>query len=237
MFLFQIASRKTGLTVEERMGKRGKLTTSEMMEAGELPDIILAGTCNYVSLVPQDGRFSIRNDRRDALRAWAIDQGLDVFEVQVDVETHGREYNWELDGPQEKRARKLAKLRVYQILPDAISVISHIEVLADVIAMRRSILWLPNGNFFIPQGLGECKTIRENAKLLVQVGPVYYSHLELYANAGRQIRNELSRFLDEIQESIRVHFGDFDWHDYLTIYEGDEVGLHQLIIEILGEPK
>ncbi|HZM24741.1 MAG TPA: hypothetical protein VFC02_23530, partial [Anaerolineales bacterium] len=92
--------------------QKSLLITSEMMEAGEMPLLFVGGASNI-----QSPSGPVRNPGRDTLARWLDHQGWSYFDPQIHPSTHGRDYIWGIDGPQEKRARELAKLRVYEINP------------------------------------------------------------------------------------------------------------------------
>lgn len=175
------------------------LVTSEMMQAGEMPLLFTGGACNI-----QSPTGPIRNPGRDPLAAWLDAQEWSYFDPQIHPTTHGRDYIWGLDGPQEKKARELAKLRVYEITPFTISAVSIMEVLDDARRGRTSIVWFNNGRIFTPQGLGDRSELRNNHALREQIGEIAYWHLDAYLNAGRHIRVELPKMLDDCMAIVFV---------------------------------
>lgn len=182
-----------------------KVTTSEMMLTGVMPEIVLAGACN---LIAPDGS-TVRNTGRDGIGEWLSEREISFFEVQIHPDTHaGRGYDYTLDGPAEKKARRGAKIRVYEIRPEAISGVTFLEILDDKANGRTSIVWF-NGAGFEPEGLGNRKAIKANEELKNRVGPLIHAHLEAYANSGGQMRAELQQFIEDAP-TITVVTGDED---------------------------
>lgn len=166
------------------------LVTSEMMNEGVHPRLFTGGACNI-----QAPNGPVRNPGRDRLALWLAEQGYSYFDPQIHPTTHGRDYRWELDGPNEKLARESAHLRVYEITATTIAAISMMEIMDDARHGRQSIIWFHGGRTFSPIGLGTRDELRDNSFLRQQVGDLAYSHLMAYVNAGRLLRNELAIML------------------------------------------
>jgi hypothetical protein len=162
------------------------LITSEMMQAGQHPVLFTGGACNIQT---NDG--PMRNEGRDPLAAWLDSQGWTYFDPQIHPSTHGREYEWAIDAPQEKIAREQAKIRVYEITSATIAAVTMFEIMDDARNNRSSIVWFNNGRDFSPPGLGNRDTLRQNSALREQIGDMAFSHLDAYLNAGRILRKEL----------------------------------------------
>ena len=177
-----------------------ELLTSEMMADGALPRVFTGGACNI-----QAPEGAIRNPGRDPLHAWLDEGGTSYFDPQIHPETHGRDYIWGIDGPQEKRAREDAELRVYEITATTISAVSMLEIMDDARRGRRSIVWFNEGKVFAPIGLGDRDEIKSNGELEGRVGRMVHSHLVAYVNAGRQLRNELPLMLVDCPHIVFVN--------------------------------
>jgi hypothetical protein len=175
------------------------LVTSEMMQTGDKPLLFTGGACNI-----QDINGPIRNPGRDPLAAWLDEQGWPYFEAQIHPTTHGRDYVWGIDGPQEKIAREQAALRVYEITSTTIAAITMMEIMDDARRERKSIVWFNEGKTFAPIGLGDRDALQKNEALRRQVGETVYSHLMAYIKAGNQIRNELPLMLTDCPSIIFV---------------------------------
>ena len=177
-----------------------KLVTSEMMQQGEEPLLFTGGACNI-----QGPTGPTRNPGRDPLARWLDEQGWSYFDPQIHPSTHGRDYIWGIDGPQEKKAREHARLRVYEITASTIGSVSMLEIMDDARRGRTSIVWFNGGKSFAPVGLGDRDQLRGNEPLRQQVGDMVYSHLLAYVDAGRHLRNELVSMLADCPYIVFVN--------------------------------
>jgi hypothetical protein len=180
------------------------LVTSEMMQNGTKPLLFTGGTCNI-----QTEKGVERNSGRDELANWLDKQGWSFFDPQIHPITHGREYIWSIDGHQEKRAREMAKLRVYEITSTTIASMTMLEIMDDARLNRTSIVWFNDGGLgFSPIGLGNKDQLLQNNELKQRVGDLVFSHLLAYVNAGRQTRMELQVMLADCQSVVFVNSFD-----------------------------
>ena len=189
-------------------GKEGgkpdsKLVTSEMMADGVEPQLFTGGACNI-----QDYSGPIRNPGRDPLHTWLDEQGVSYFDPQIHPTTHGRDYIWGIDGPQEKKAREQADLRVYEITSTTISTVTMLEIMDDARRGMRSLVWFNDGKTFAPIGLGDRDDLKANDELQKRVGKMVFSHLLAYVNAGRQLRNEISLMVADCTNIVIVNSFD-----------------------------
>lgn len=176
---------------------KSMLVTSEMMQAGIAPLLFTGGASNI-----QGPSGPIRNPGRDPLAKWLDEKGWSYFDPQIHPSTHGRDYIWGIDGPQEKKAREKAKLRVYEITATTIAAVTMLEIMDDARRGRKSIVWFNGGKTFAPIGLGDRDEIKKNEELRQEVGEMVYSHLVAYVNAGRQLRYELMLMLADCPHII-----------------------------------
>jgi hypothetical protein len=180
------------------------LVTSEMMQEGIKPLLFTGGACNI-----QTEKGSERNPGRDGLANWLDEKEWSYFDPQIHPVTHGREYIWGIDSPQEKRAREMAKLRIYEITPTTIASMTMLEIMDDARLNRTSIVWFNDGGIqFSPLGLGSKDDLLKNNQLKQHVGELIFSHLLAYVNAGRQTRIELQMMLADCQSVVFVNSFD-----------------------------
>lgn len=170
-----------------------------MMENGDMPLLFTGGACNIQGLNGPE-----RNPGRDPLARWLDDRNYGYFDPQIHPETHGREYIWGIDGPQEKIAREQAQLRVYEITDTTIAAVTMLEIADDARHGRESIVWFNRGKNFAPIGLGTVDELNKNLTLKAQVGSMAYSHLLAYIKAGVHLRNELPLFLSDCHHIVFV---------------------------------
>ncbi|MCG3208245.1 MAG: hypothetical protein FOGNACKC_01848 [Anaerolineae bacterium] len=179
------------------------LVTSEMMQAGANPQLFTGGACNIQGVNGPE-----RNPGRDPLAHWLDEMGWSYFDPQIHPSTHGRDYIWGIDGPQEKKARQQAKIRIYEITSTTIAAVTTLEIMDDARVGRRSIVWYNGGRSFAPIGLGDRDQLKNNNALRHQVGETVYHHLVAYVNAGRQIRYELPLMLADCPHIVFVYSFD-----------------------------
>ena len=179
------------------------LITSEMMKTGSKALLFTGGACNI-----QGAEGPIRNPGRDRLATWLDHRGWSYYDPQIHPDTHGREYIWGIDGPQEKKAREEAKIRIYELTSKTISAVTMLEIMDDARRDRSSIVWFNGGRSFVPIGLGHRDELQTNQTLRESVGETIYGHLLAYVKAGHQLRNELALMLADCEQIIFVN--DFD---------------------------
>ena len=178
---------------------KSMLVTSEMMQDGMRPVLFIGGAANI-----QSTTGPIRNPGRDPLAHWLDGQGWLYFDPQIHPSTHGREYQWEIDAPQEKKAREEAQLRVYEVIGTTIGAVTMLEIMDDARRGRRSIVWFNDGEAFAPLGLGSRKDLKHNQAFRQAVGDTAYFHLLAYLDAGSHIRRELPLMLADCSSIVFV---------------------------------
>lgn len=182
---------------------RVMLVTSEMMQTGIKPQLFTGGACNI-----QGPHGPERNPGRDPLARWLDQHRWSYYDPQIHPSTHGRDYIWGIDGPQEKKAREQAKLRVYEITATTIAAVTMLEIMDDARVGRKSLVWYNDGKTFAPIGLGDRDEIKNNHTLRQKVGEMVFHHLVAYVNAGRQLRYEIPLLLADCPHIVFVYSFD-----------------------------
>lgn len=100
--------------------------------------IFSGGMCNYIG---EDGTLQ-RNPLRDALNRKVRAHKNTVFDPQIDEISHGRAYNYAVDGPAEQKAREDSDVLLYQIGSETMGGVTMLEIIRDVTLGRKVILWL-----------------------------------------------------------------------------------------------
>lgn len=151
--------------------------------------LFLGGMCNVANA---SGEL-VRNPNRDALGAKLRDAGYDVFDPQIDVFSHGREYDYDIDGPAEQAARAAAEVTLYEIGEGTLGGVTMLEVLNDVDKGRKVIVWF-SGSFdergrpvFAPAGF-KPESITD---------PATKRQLGEYMKQGTTMRSNLVAFLKD----------------------------------------
>jgi hypothetical protein len=166
-------------------------------------DVFLGGAS---SISTKDG--PIRNPGRDRLWQWLSDAGLTYFDPQIHLTTHKRDYDQKIDGPKEKLARRIAKLRVYEIIPETMAPITFFELLDDVRKRRRSIAWIHGPFRYIPTGTGSIDDLKQNTALQKSVDPAIYYQLMEGVKGGNRMRDELPQMIGRSKHSTFVEADD-----------------------------
>lgn len=172
-------------------------------EAGNTK-LFSGGACNVIRL----GKI-VRNTGRDELNAWLSAKGIYFFDPQIHPDTHGRDYEWEIDGPAEQTARSVAQVTLYELRSDTMCAVTCEEILVDAYSGKRLIIWLngdkdSKGNLlFSPDGIESF------------LPPVAEAYLKDYIGAGNKLRKNLITFvkmlsnvticnsLQEVQQAIQ----------------------------------
>lgn len=157
------------------------------------------------------GGETVRNSGRDQFNTWLDTEGIPFFDPQIHPITHGRSYDWNVDGPSEKAARAAASVLVYQIGDDTIAAVTALEVMKDAMAGRPVVVWFSGllsekrKPTFTPKGVRLSPTARTmfgNHK--ASQPPAVAAHLNAYEKAGNQLRAELVALLADHSNVVFV---------------------------------
>ena len=167
--------------------------------------VFSGGACNAID----ESGSSIRNERRDSLNTRLDAAGTPFFDPQIHDTTHGRGYNYDLDGPAEKAARAAAQVLLYEIGDDTIAGVSHLEIIRDALSGRPVIVWNSGGSDdrgrpdFRPRGIDTSKPVTR-----MLLGKTVLAHLAQYEKTGKQLRYEVQAFLMGIDNAHFVRSED-----------------------------
>jgi hypothetical protein len=150
--------------------------------------VFSGGACNAIDAVGD----KVRNVGRDALNDWLNEQGILFFDPQIHEDTHGRGYDYDIDGPAEQQARQVAKVTLYEVTPDTLGGVTCLEVLRDVLSDKQVVLWF--------SGPSEAFDAKGRAKFtpaidLSNVDGLAAIHLAQYVDAGTKLRANLMAFI------------------------------------------
>lgn len=164
--------------------------------------VFSGGAANMI--VASGPEMLVLNMHREPLNDFLDARAIPFFDPQIHPITHGRAYDYEIDGPAEKAARKAAKILVYQMGDESMGVITDKEIREDVLAGRDVIVWF-TGQFndkgrpmFVPRGIelsSSVKTLTGTRE--VPPHPVVAAQLTEFQKAGTQLRAELWDFLKD----------------------------------------
>lgn len=148
--------------------------------------VFSGGACNCITT---EGT-KVRNTARDSLNGYLAENDIFYFDPQIHPDTHGREYNYDVDGPGEQTARSLAAVTIYQIGDDTLGAVTGLEAVRDAVGGKKVVLWLSgehdakNKPMFVPQGV--------NTEGL---DPATKAHLGEYVSGGQKLRQNLRDFI------------------------------------------
>ena len=159
--------------------------------------VFSGGACNAIDAVGN----KVRNVGRDGLNDWLNELGIPFFDPQIHEDTHGRGYDYDIDGPAEQKARKLAKVTLYEVAPDTLGGVTCLEVLRDVLSGKKVVLWFsgPDSAF---DAKGRAKFTP--AIDLSNVEGLAAIHLAQYVDGGTKLRANLMAFIKGLDNVIIV---------------------------------
>ena len=147
--------------------------------------VFSGGACNVID---KEGN-NVRNTERDQLNTWLNDQNIPFFDPQIHPDTHGREYDWDIDGPAEKSARDNADVTIYQIGNDTQAVSTCLEVIRDA-GENKNVILLLTGNFDT-----KGNPIFEPEVEIPDDGSTISVHLKQYVDNGNKGRKNILAFV------------------------------------------
>ncbi len=168
--------------------------------ASENTVVFCGGTSNKMT---RNGKLT-RNTGRDGIHALLETQGVNYFDPQIHPETHGRDYDYGVDGPAEQSARKVAKVLMYEVGDGAQGVVTALEVINDALAGKQMIVWLNSPTD--PQGK---LTFNPDVDMAAATDPGVVGHLKEYVKNATNLRNSLRAFVKD-RTNVRVCLTEAD---------------------------
>lgn len=158
-----------------------------LMGADEAVNTVVfsGGACNIITA---DGKKA-RNTGRDELNAWLDTLDVAFFEPQIHEDTHGRGYDYDIDGPAEQAARKAAKVTLYELAPDTMGGVTCLEVLRDAMSGKTVVIWL-SGDKFDAKG----RPVFAPNIYVATTEDLAAVHLGQYVENGTKLRQNLLAF-------------------------------------------
>ena len=156
--------------------------------------VFSGGRCNVANA---SGKM-VRSTGRDELNAWLDGREINFFDPQIEESTHGRSYDYDIDGPAEQAARAAARVTVYEIGPDTMAGVTHLEALNDAATGKKVVVWFNGGldekgrPSFVPEGA----PASDNALVA--------THLAQYTKNGTALRRNLRDFLKAFPNAVVV---------------------------------
>jgi hypothetical protein len=89
----------------------------------------------------------VRNTERDLNNNWITEQGVFLYDPQVHPDTHGREYDYDIDHKLEMTARKAARIKIYEVSPRTFGGVTSLEIAVDEFHVDQpAIIFFSDGN-------------------------------------------------------------------------------------------
>ena len=161
----------------------------------------------------------IRNAERDKINDWISEQGVFLYDPQIHPDTHGREYDYEIDHKLELAARKAARIKVYEVSPRTFGGVTALEIAVDEFKIDQpSIIFFSDGNHqqdVIPLHSSEGYPIFVPHIITENQQAIQAHYKELIKNANR-MRRYLMLFAQEMS-TLTVTFGEQSYLGDITI--------------------
>lgn len=186
---------------------------STVTEAGRCK-VFSGGACN---ILDAKGNL-LRNTERDHINDWLTQRGIPFYDPQIHPDTHGREYDYELDHKLELAVRAAARLNLFEVSPRTFCGVTSIEIAVDQFKFDHpTIIFFSDGSqhrdvvpkhspkghpLFVPYGINDNDEARR----------AHYA--ECVKNANR-MRQYLVMYAKELG-ALSINFSD-------QAYEGDVV--------------
>ncbi len=159
--------------------------------------VFSGGSCNI-----RDAEGSLlRNKERDDINDWLTEKNIRFYDPQIHPDTHGREYQFEIDHILEMEARKQSLVSLYEISPRTFGAAASLEIAMDeIIEDHAIIIFFSDGKdgidiipdhskegfpLFVPDGIQKSETAKN----------AHYN--EMVKNANR-MRKYLMRFAKDL---------------------------------------
>ena len=178
---------------------------SDLSEIGETK-VFSGGACNIL-----DGTGKLlRNTERDKINDWLTENNIRLYDPQIHPDTHGREYQFDMDHVLEVAARHHALVSLYEISPRTFGGATSLEIAMDEFILdHATIIFFSDGKdhvdvipdhspqgfpLFVPYGLPRDPNAQE----------AHYK--EMVKNANR-MRKYLMRFAQDLS-SLTITFNN-----------------------------
>jgi len=119
------------------------------------------------------------------------DDSIVFYDPQIHLDTHGREYNYNIDGPTEALARDLSEIAIYEIANTTVSFVTMMEIIRDVAKGKKIVFWM--GDKFIP-----IKPNHEGDK--DKLAKILEVHLATFFKAESSARSYFMKFAKQFKE-------------------------------------
>lgn len=149
--------------------------------------VVFAGGTSNVMTAAGD---LTRNTARDGIHALLAQLAVPFYDPQIHPETHGRDYNYDVDGPAEQAARAASKLTVYELGGGAQGCVTAMEIISDAAAGKNLLVWLNT-----PAADGKGLAFTPALDLATIADKAALGHAKEYIKNGTNLRKSLKSFL------------------------------------------
>jgi len=168
--------------------------------------IFSGGSSNYIDENGEDQRGTGRDylnqlfdEDSDIDGDGKSDNGSIVFyDPQIHEDTHGRKYDYAIDGPTEALARDLSEIAIYEIANTTLSFVTMMEIIRDVAKGKKVVFWMSDE--FIP-----IKPNNESDR--AKLSKIFEVHLASFSKAEKNVRSYFMKFARQFKdEGYPVNF-------------------------------
>lgn len=170
--------------------------------------VFSGGSCN----IRDKAGNLLRNQERDDINDWLTEKGIRFYDPQIHPDTHGREYEFDIDHVLEMEARRQALVTLYEISPRTFGGAASLEIAMDEFEKdHATIIFFSDGKdgidmipkhskdgfpLFVPYGIRDSEAARN----------AHYD--EMVKNANR-MRKYLMRFAQDL-DTLTITFRSQD---------------------------
>jgi len=174
--------------------------------------VFSGGSCNI-----RDAQGNLlRNKERDDINDWLTRQKIRFYDPQIHPDTHGREYEFEVDHILEMEARRQALVSLYEISPRTFGAAASLEIAMDeFVKEHATIIFFSDGKdgidiipehspagfpLFVPFGIRDNETAKQ----------AHYNEMVKNANRMRKYLMRFAQDLDTLTVTFSSHRVDAD---------------------------
>lgn len=158
--------------------------------------VFSGGACNTITVEGQ----KTRSTGRDSLNDWLEELGIPFFDPQIHPDTHGRDYDYDQDGPAEQVARAVAQVTLYEIAGGTLGAVTHLEALADALRGKDNVVIWFNSSLD-----AKGKPLFEPLIDVSSVQGLAAVHLTEYKIGGDNVRKNLVAFVGKLPNVTIVY--------------------------------
>lgn len=179
--------------------------------------IFSGGACNYIDSMGKETRNTGRDTINDLLEA----EGINFFDPQIDKETHGRGYEYSIDGKSENLARVKSTVDLYELNPFSFGAVTQIEIIDDIRHNEgEQVIYLnrQQEKFFTPLGMDNPDAQAKHFGQYVKAADIFKTYFKGFAE--KQGKDVIHIFESEDE------YNNFQVQEGVTIYRISQDKMH-----------